>query len=189
MKKKVTLLTALACSIVLAACESDIPENIPDPSTVITESVSVDEEKPAVSVSSDDTEASVSVEDPEPAAVKKAPSAFKAIRMYADYIDGLCDGHEELASTLHYDILYIDDDDIPELVYMEHSAHMATVHLCMAYEDGVYEVGEFGEYGNFAYVSGEGKILSFQMNQGVYLYDFFHLEDRTLQEDNSFEIA
>ena len=188
MKKKLLLFTVLASLMVLAACESDIPEIVDDP-IVISDSIPEDEIKPEPPVSDNDTVVDVSENDPEPAAVEKAPSAFKAIRMYADYLDAMCESREDLTATLHYDLLYVDDDDIPELAYMEHSAHVATVHLCMAYDDGVYEVGEFGEYGNFAYIPGTGKILSFQMNQGVYLYDFFHLENRTLQEDTSFEIV
>ena len=188
MKKKLLLFTVLASLTILAACESDIPEIVDDP-IVISDSIPEDDIKPEPPVSDNDAVISVSENEPAPAAVERAPSAFKAIRMYADYLDELCDGHDELAASLHYDLLYVDDDDIPELAYMEHSAHVATVHLCMAYEDGVYEVGEFGEYGNFAYIPGTGKILSFQMNQGVYLYDFFHLENRTLQEDTSYEIV
>ena len=188
MKKKLLLFTVLASLTVLAACESDIPEIVDNP-IVISDSIPEDEIKPEPPVSDNDTVVDVSENNPEPAAVEKAPSAFKAIRMYADYLDAMCESREDLRATLHYDLLYVDDDDIPELAYMEHSAHVATVHLCMAYDDGVYEVGEFGEYGNFAYIPGTGKILSFQMNQGVYLYDFFHLENRTLQEDTSFEIV
>lgn len=145
---------------------------------------SASEETSTETVSSAETE---NVEEPEPAAVKKAPSAFKAIRMYADFLDDLAKDDEVLRSTLRYDILYVDDDDIPELVYMEDSAHSSMVHMCLAYEDGVFEVGEFGEYGNFSYLENKGRILSFYMNHGTYLFDFFTLESRTLQEDKCYE--
>ncbi|MBP5624436.1 MAG: hypothetical protein J6X36_06175 [Lachnospiraceae bacterium] len=145
---------------------------------------SASEETSTETVSSAETE---NVEEPEPAAVKKAPSAFKAIRMYADFLDDLAKDDEVLRSTLRYDLLYVDNDDIPELVYMEDSAHSSMVHMCLAYEDGVFEVGEFGEYGNFSYLENKGRILSFYMNHGTYLFDFFTLENRTLQEDKCYE--
>ena len=60
--------------------------------------------------------------------------------MYADFLDDLAKDDEVLRSTLRYDLLYVDNDDIPELVYMEDSAHSSMVHMCLAYEDGVFEV-------------------------------------------------
>ncbi|MCQ2520358.1 MAG: hypothetical protein MJ107_07500, partial [Lachnospiraceae bacterium] len=90
---------------------------------------------------------------------------------------------------MHYDLIYIDDDEVPELVYMEDNYHAATVHLCLAYEDGVYEVGEFGQYGMFSFVPKKGKICSFFMGMGTYLSDYYTLENRTLQEEKYFEMS
>ena len=44
--------------------------------------------------------------------------------------------------------------------------------MIMAYTDGAFEIGEFGENGSFSYVPSGGKILSFYMGMGSYLYDF-----------------
>jgi hypothetical protein len=179
MKKKLLILSILTILFSLVACGGDKPSVSTDPISQETVKTSTE---PAIS-----SEVSTDVEEPEPAAVKKAPSAFKAIRMYADYLDGLAKDDEALRATLRYDILYVDNDDIPELVYMEDCAHSSMVHMCLAYEDGVFEVGEFGEYGNFSYLENGGRILSFYMNHGTYLFDFFTLENRTLQEDKCYE--
>ena len=178
MKKKLLTILSFITIFTLCACGDKTPAVSNGPVASASEETSTE------TVSSAETE---NVEEPEPAAVKKAPSAFKAIRMYADFLDDLAKDDEVLRSTLRYDLLYVDNDDIPELVYMEDSAHSSMVHMCLAYEDGVFEVGEFGEYGNFSYLENKGRILSFYMNHGTYLFDFFTLENRTLQEDKCYE--
>ena len=178
MKKKLLIILSLITIISLCACGNDTA------SVSNASVVSAGSETDPVAASSEDES---SIDEPAPAAVQKAPSPFKAIKMYADFLDDLAKDDEALRSTLRYDILYVDDDDIPELVYMEDSAHSSMVHMCLAYEDGVFEVGEFGEYGNFSYLANAGRILSFYMNHGTYLFDFFTLENRTLQEDKCYE--
>lgn len=183
MKKKIGLALVISQLLVACACGKKVPETAaPSISgsgigdeTEISREVSV-----SVEISDGNTEAGD---------ISKAPELSETVRMYADYLNKLYNGSPDAMYGLRYDLVYIDGDDVPELIYMEGDYHAATVHLCMAYVDGVYEVGEFGQYGSFAYVPGGDKIVSFYMGMGNYLYDYFRLENRTLQEEVYLEMS
>lgn len=121
--------------------------------------------------------------------VNAALGLEETITMYAEFLKKIYDADPDKMSNLRYDLVYVDEDDIPELIYMEDSYHACTVHMCLAYKDGVFEIGEFGEYGSFSYVPGKGIILSYYMGMGSYLYDYFCLENRTLREEKYFEAS
>ena len=184
MKKRLLTAFIILLSVMTVSCGKD--EN--------SSKASLEEPLPSVSVS-EENEASLEVsteisasEDIPDATINDAPDLDTTITMYADFLKNLYESKPDSMFNLRYSIVYADDDDTPELVYMEDSYHAASVHMCFAYKDGVYEVGEFGEYGSFAYVPRGSRIISFYMNQGVYMYDFYSIKDRTLQEDRYFEI-
>ena len=154
----------------------------------VSESVSV----------SDTTEVSVSVTEPEP---EPEPETLQTtdfeladyftkeevMQKYTDYLATVLS--EEDAGTARYTLAYVNSDSIPELIYMEGNFHAAGAHVCICDADGkVSDIGEFGEYGNMAYVEKTGKIISFYMNQGVYFTDFYVLNGLSLIADTYFEI-
>ena len=180
MKKTLVFLT-IAAFLLTAACGRKEPA--PVSASPVSEEVSVSVSE---SVSESIEEVSVSEETPR---INEAPDIDTVVELYADYLKNIYESNVDSMHYLRYDLVYVDDDDIPELVYMEDNYHAATVHMIMAYTDGAFEIGEFGENGSFSYVPSGGKILSFYMGMGSYLYDFYSLEDRTLQEDKYFERA
>ena len=112
----------------------------------------------------------------------------EVMQKYADYLKMVIP-EDETNDMMHYTLAYINSDAIPELIYMEGSFHAAGVHVCICDADGkVSDIGEFGEYGNMAYIPRTGKILSFYMNQGVYFVDFYVLKGLSLTDDTYFEI-
>lgn len=113
-------------------------------------------------------------------------TAESAVLAYAEYFGEIFDGED--ISTIRYTLAYINDDDIPELLYMEGNFHAAGVHVLICDDHGnVCDIGEFGEYGNFAYKERAGKILSYTMNNGVYFVDFYDLDGLSLVDDTYFE--
>lgn len=96
---------------------------------------------------------------------------------------------DRTTDSLRYYLAYINADEVPELLYMEDSSHLSGVHVCVCDKNGdIYDVGEFGEYGNFSYLPKSGKILSYYMNSGCYFSDFYKLEGCSIRDLAYFEI-
>lgn len=54
-------------------------------------------------------------------------------------------------------LVYIDGDNIPELIISEGNDHVSGVHVYTYYNNSVEEVGYYGEYGSICYDEGENK--------------------------------
>lgn len=176
--KRTAVILLLLTMLLLSACEKKRP--------TVSESVSV----------SDTTEVSVSLPEPEPEPETLQAADFEladyftkeeVMQKYTDYLATVLS--EEDAGTARYTLAYVNSDSIPELIYMEGNFRSAGAHVCICDADGkVSDIGEFGEYGNMAYVEKTGKIISFYMNQGVYFTDFYVLNGLSLIADTYFEI-
>lgn len=83
-------------------------------------------------------------------------------------------------------LVYIDDDDVPELLIMEDDSHGAGVRVCTYYHDKVVEVGEFGSMGNMFYVEKQGKISSYFTNMGEVYSAYYVLEDGKAEKTGEF---
>lgn len=73
-------------------------------------------------------------------------------------------------------LVYIDDNDVPELLIMEDSSHAAGVRVYTYYQNKVVEVGEFGSTGNMFYAEKQGKIHSYFANFGEELFSYYVLD-------------
>ncbi|MBQ3499502.1 MAG: hypothetical protein IJA87_10300 [Clostridia bacterium] len=65
---------------------------------------------------------------------------------------------------------YIDDDDIPELLYASDSSHASTVKVFTLYNGVLRSLGEFGSSGTVSYIERNGLICSSGMWQGNSVY-------------------
>ena len=176
--KKIFLFVILSGVFLLTACGNKTDSSVSGASTPVSENTEVTESVDSNSVIAENIE----IVEPQ------IPDVDTTLKMYADFLKEIYEANPDSMYGLHYGLAFIDDDEYPELVYMEDGSHVSTAHVCMAGSDGVWEIGEFGEYGSFAYVKGKGKVLSFYQNQGIYLTDFYSIVNRTLQEDKYFEI-
>lgn len=79
-------------------------------------------------------------------------------------------------------LVYIDGDDIPELLVMKDDSHAAGVWVYTYYGGRMIEVGEFGSFGYMQYLEKEGRIFSAFTGQGASYSDFLELEKGELKE-------
>ena len=73
-------------------------------------------------------------------------------------------------------LVYIDDDDVPELLIMEDDSHGAGVRVCTYYHNEVVEIGEFGSMGNMFYAEKQGKIHDGFTGFGEEFFNYYVLE-------------
>lgn len=79
-------------------------------------------------------------------------------------------------------LVYIDGDEIPELLLVEPFCHASGVKVYTFFDDKIIEVGEFGSFGTMHYVEREGIIHSGFFNMGADESSFFRLEKGILEE-------
>lgn len=95
---------------------------------------------------------------------------------YYEYLQKeLKDNSSKMKST-GFRLVYIDDDDVPELLIMEDDFHGAGVRVCTYYQNKVVEIGEFGSMGNMFYAERQGKISSGFTSFGEVYYDYYVLD-------------
>lgn len=99
-------------------------------------------------------------------------------RAYYDYLQeyiASCTPAEK--RLLRFGLVFIDEDDVPELLIFPDNSHAAGVEVYSYTRDRVVGLGEFGSFGNMQYVKRGGMIFSTFMGQGESNSDFFHMED------------
>lgn len=79
-------------------------------------------------------------------------------------------------------LVYIDDDDVPELLIMEDSSHASGARVCTYYQNKVVEIGAFGSSGEMLYVEKQGKIFSYYAGFGEEYFRYFVLEGGKAEE-------
>ncbi len=164
MKNKPIILMMLIASTVLSACTPN-----PSVETISEEIVPEDNTAPQVET------VTITVEE--------------AMMAYTDYLKKIFEGDEEKAEGVRYTLAYINNDDIPELVFMDEASRSAGGHVLICDNNlTVSDIGEFGEYGSLAYKERQGMILSYYTGQGIAYADFYRLEGLSLIDDTYFEI-
>lgn len=82
---------------------------------------------------------------------------------------------------IRFRLVYIDGDEIPELLVIEPYCHASGVEVYTFCDDKLIEVGEFGSAGRMRYVEKEGLICSDFFNMGAGFSTFFKLEKGRLE--------
>ena len=73
-------------------------------------------------------------------------------------------------------LVYIDGDNIPELLLMEDNSHYAGVRVYTYHNDKIIEVGGFGSFGGMQYLEKKGMIFSGFYNMGEGWSGFYELK-------------
>lgn len=85
-------------------------------------------------------------------------------------------------SSVRFLPVYINDDDIPELLVSAYGSHADQAHL-FTYVDGeVKELGLYGAYGGLDYLERGGKICSSYIGMGIESYAFYEFDGRETKE-------
>lgn len=103
----------------------------------------------------------------------------EAEEAYRDYMDALDESED-----VRYNLVYLDDDAIPELMYATGSYHAAGVHIC-TYRDGkVYPLSSYahGSYGELTYLPKTGLIWTADMHMGYEYEGIYRMQNMQLQE-------
>ena len=80
-----------------------------------------------------------------------------------------------------FDLVFIDDDNIPELVVSEGLAHVAGCNIYTMYNGSCVELGNYGVYGEIGYVKYDGDIMVADVNQGYSTYFVAEIKDGAIQ--------
>ena len=117
--------------------------------------------------------------------VNEVPDMQTVFDAYYEYVRNCMDEPDyTLWDTLRFGLALIDNDDIPELIVTEGDYHGSGVKVIFYNNGDLKEVGEFGEYGGFAYVKKENHIMSFYMGMGIRTLQRYHVDtDCTLVKD------
>lgn len=110
--------------------------------------------------------------------VQKEKMDVPYVRAYYDFLTEYAkDNLPDAKKIPKFDLIYIDNDDIPELLILEDDCHAAGVKVYSYYDGEVVEIGDFGSFGKMQYVEKEGLIFSHFMGQGDASSDFLKMED------------
>lgn len=178
--KRCLLFNLIMICLLLCSCGKQ-GETVSETSVTISDSMEISTEE---TIPEEDETEDISSTD-----ITDYFSMEEIMQLYTDYLINLYPAGSEDATTVRYYLAWINSDEIPELIYMEGNYHAAGVHVCICDRDGnVSDIGEFGEYGNFAYKPQKGNIMSFYMNSGIYFLDFYTLNGMSIIDDKYFEI-
>ncbi len=106
-------------------------------------------------------------------------------RAYTDFLHDEVDKTDyENFDAMRVGLAFIDDDNIPELIWADNNYHACGVRVAYYVDGEVKEIGNFGgqgggfgEYGGFAYAKYENRILSYYMGMGIQLLTQYHVAD------------
>lgn len=106
-------------------------------------------------------------------------------KAYRDLLQKRLDEEGETGYT-YFNLIYIDGDDIPELVIQAGDSHVSQPELYMYYNGEAVYLGVFGGYGSFSYYERENVFISGFGNQGAFNTSYLRLEDGKAMEIVSF---
>ena len=185
--KKRIIITAVSvliilCTIVCIIFALKKKNNISDESV----SVSITDTKADIS-SVSDKDISTTAEDTEPVSdTVSAQTDYEKETVITAYKEFLRDFLEENpnASSLGatFNLIFLDDDDIPELAFNEADYHAAGADLYRYNGKEVVEVGHYGSYGAFNFLPREGIIDSAYMGSGDILNTYFRFDGEKATE-------
>ncbi|MDE7405010.1 MAG: hypothetical protein K2M81_07890, partial [Lachnospiraceae bacterium] len=104
----------------------------------------------------------------------EAPYALAYYEFLKEYA-----GDSNYVKTGHarFNLVFVDDNEIPELLLMEDNYHACGVKVYTYNQDMVIELGEFGSSGCMQYVERRGMIFDHFMGQGESNNNFFRIEE------------
>lgn len=104
----------------------------------------------------------------------EAPYALAYYEFLKEYA-----GDSNYVKTGHarFNLVFIDDNEIPELLLMEDNSHANGVKVYTYNQEMVVELGEFGSSGWMQYVERGGMIFSHFMGFGESINNFFRIEE------------
>ena len=98
------------------------------------------------------------------------------------YRNILIDTYGLNTTNVRFNLAYIDDDDVPELIVGENSAHAFGVHI-YGYHDGSlntyfdrYDTNAFGEYSTLSYIPNTGIVVDDYAGMGIESMDIYQME-------------
>ena len=106
--------------------------------------------------------------------IQQAPYAQAYLEFLTEYAQNSKDGKGQGA---RFSLVFVDDNDIPELLLMEDDCHAKGVKVFTYYQDQVVELGAFGSSGLMQYVERAGLIFSHYMGHGESDNDFFEIKE------------
>ncbi len=106
--------------------------------------------------------------------MQQAPYAQAYLEFLTEYAQNSKDGKGQGA---RFSLVFVDDNDIPELLMMEDDCHSKGVKVYTYYQDQVVELGAFGSFGLMQYVERAGLIFSHYMGHGESDNDFFEIKE------------
>ncbi len=106
--------------------------------------------------------------------MQQAPYARAYLEFLTEYTQDSKDGKGQGA---RFSLVFVDDNDIPELLLMEDDCHAKGVKVFTYYQDQVVELGAFGSFGLMQYVERAGLIFSHYMGHGESDNDFFEIKE------------
>lgn len=107
------------------------------------------------------------VEEPEPASETAAAEKGGAwVRSYKAVLDETVAQSD--TPTCSFALIWLDDDDTPELVIQPADYHLASARLYTFDGSEAVDLGEYGSWGQLSYLPGKGVILSGFGNQGIF---------------------
>lgn len=108
-------------------------------------------------------------------------SAYKSF--LTDFVKKNSDSIDEDGA---FSLIYVDDDDTPELVVGAEHVHVSHAELFVFDDGSVKKIGEYGEFGQLEYLARKNTIISQYMGFGVSAKVVFSLEDSSAKEVISF---
>ena len=106
--------------------------------------------------------------------MQQAPYAQAYLEFLTEYAQNSKDGKGQGA---RFSLVFVDDNDIPELLMMEDDCHSKGVKVYTYYQDQVVELGAFGSFGLMQYVERAGLIFSNYKGHGESDNDFFEIKE------------
>lgn len=88
--------------------------------------------------------------------------------------------------TAHFQLGYIDEDEIPELIISEEIFHMATVQVYTFYDGAAVNLGRFGSFGTIDFAPRENILYSGNLSQGMLWEALYRIEDGKAELISSF---
>ena len=87
---------------------------------------------------------------------------------------------EYKGNAVYYDYVYIDDDDIPELMWTDGNYKVAQTNLYTVKNNKIYYLNTLSTYGTLNYIERKGIIYTGTSSQGSEIFNVYKLEDTTL---------
>ncbi len=100
-----------------------------------------------------------------------------SMKLYQDYISAHSDIDEN-----NVDYIYLDDNDSPEMVTWNGSAHADGVSIYTIRKGEVYYLGSYGEYGAMQYREREGTVIDDYDSASSYMVDVYMLKNGEMRK-------